>query len=87
MVFGRAGRIWTGMRLHWFVGYIVRGGPSERMNKRPLSITIIGWFFIGLGTFVILANVFWLVHGQGLVHGNTKGRSGRGRSGLYIGTQ
>jgi hypothetical protein len=28
--------------------------------KRPLSISIIGAFFVGLGTFVILANVFWL---------------------------
>jgi hypothetical protein len=43
------------------------------MNKRPFSIAIIGGFFIGLGTFVIVANVFWLAHGQGLVHGMHEG--------------
>ena len=48
------------------------------MNKRPLSISIIGGFFIGLGTFVILANLFWLVHGQGLVHGTVEGDRGQG---------
>ncbi len=48
--------------------------------KRPLSITIIGGFFIGLGTFVVLANVFWLAHGQGLVHGHTESTAGSSSS-------
>jgi hypothetical protein len=35
------------------------------MNKRPISITLIGWFFIALGSLVILANVAELVRIQG----------------------
>jgi hypothetical protein len=36
------------------------------MVKRPVSIAIIGGLFIGLGTFVMLANLFWLARGQGV---------------------
>lgn len=50
------------------------------MNKRPLSIAIIGGFFIGLGTFVILANVFWLTQGQMLAHGHAENAAGSSSS-------
>ena len=50
------------------------------MKKRPVSIAVIGGLFIGLGTFVILANVLWLAHGQGLVHGQTESTAGSSAS-------